>query len=161
MTRYLLLFCVLCLLGCEKAEGPRSFEEASLNRTLKDEELLKWQEVLQEESYRSQLLGYGNPFKATLGKSEVEGAGTSPLERWELGELKLTGILEVGKRRFALFEDPTGKGHLAAEGARIGKKLGYIAAITKKCVRVVERAVNPLGEVTEKEVKICLKTGGF
>jgi type IV pilus assembly protein PilP len=85
--------------------------------------------------------GRRNPFRPPqIGEgmpSDVVLPGT-PLERYELDELKLVGIIWEVKAPKAMIIDPQGDVHVIGKDDRIGRKHGYIAVIREGEVVVVE-----------------------
>lgn len=87
--------------------------------------------------------GRRNPFRPfslvdpTAYSSVVIGPAT-PLERYELDELKLTGILWDVKNPRAMFVDPQKEVHIVSKDDRIGRRRGYVAVIREGEVVVVE-----------------------
>ncbi len=87
--------------------------------------------------------GRRNPFRPfslvdpTAYSSVVIGPAT-PLERYELDELKLTGILWDVKNPRAMFVDPKKEVHIVSKDDRIGRRRGYVAVIREGEVVVVE-----------------------
>lgn len=87
--------------------------------------------------------GRRNPFHPPLTLEDMKGASSilpgTPLERFELDEIKLVGIMWEIKAPKAMFIDPQGEVHILAKDDRIGRKHGYIAAIREGEVVVVEQ----------------------
>jgi Tfp pilus assembly protein PilP len=87
--------------------------------------------------------GRRNPFKPTTLvepgalNNQFTGPGT-PLERFELDELKLLAIIWNVKNPRAMFMDPMNVIHTVGKDDRIGRKRGYIAVIREGEVVVVE-----------------------
>lgn len=85
--------------------------------------------------------GRRNPFKPPLLEDgtlpDVVLPGT-PLERYDLGELKLVGIMWDVSMPKAMVIDPQGEVHILGKEDRIGRKRGYIAVIRESEVVVVE-----------------------
>ncbi|MCB0421435.1 MAG: pilus assembly protein PilP [Bdellovibrionales bacterium] len=69
-----------------------------------------------------------------------------PLQRFDLNELKLTGIIWDVEDPQAMFVDPSGKTYRVGVNARVGRNSGYIAVIREGEVVVVE-SVRVRGEV--------------
>jgi type IV pilus assembly protein PilP len=80
----------------------------------------------------------------------------TPLEKIDLGQLKLTAIIRspVGKK--ALVEEASGKGYIIEKGTWIGVHAGKVMAITGDTVVVEEEVENALGEIslTKRELKL-------
>ncbi len=85
--------------------------------------------------------GRRNPFHPPMLFDESKGTAMlpgTPLERFELEEIKLVGIMWEIKAPKAMFIDPQGEVHVLSKDDRIGRKHGYIAAIREGEVVVVE-----------------------
>jgi type IV pilus assembly protein PilP len=85
--------------------------------------------------------GRRNPFQppsAADGSTPNITLPGSPLERYELDEIRLVGIMWDVRNPKAMFIDPQGEVHTLGRDDRIGRKHGYIAAIREGEVVVVE-----------------------
>ena len=87
---------------------------------------------------------------------------SSPLQRFDLSQLTVTGIVWSNEKPRALIEDPTGKGYVVQTGAPIGKNRGRIVHIGDNVVRVKETYVDSADQATTTEVDMYLyeKNGG-
>ncbi len=152
----------LMLGGCKKEESKPVIRKTSLKEKLviQDKELMNWEKILATETYHTRLQGYPSPFEPFFKEKKVSRTSfrpLSPLERWSLKELKLTGIVRKDSRKWALIEDPSGKGYFVSEGTRIGSNGGYIAKIGQDYILVKEKIVDFLGQERVREVKISLR----
>lgn len=82
----------------------------------------------------------------------------SPLERFNLGQLKLVGIIWNVKEPRAMVEDTTGLGYVVKVGTLIGSNEGKIKAIKPNEVVVEETVVDILGVSKKREVRMKLPT---
>ncbi|RUM89836.1 MAG: hypothetical protein DSZ24_00175 [Thermodesulfatator sp.] len=127
---------------------------------VEDRQLEAWRKVLKKEVYHTRLIGWTNPFKPfflEVAPKKAPRRPLTPLEKWSLGELKLTGIINTGRQRLALIEDPTGKGYFVTEGTKIGDRGGYIAEIGDNYILVKEKTVDFLGKEKIVTTKISLR----
>lgn len=87
---------------------------------------------------------------------------SSPLQRFDLSQLTVTGIIWSSEKPRALIEDPTGKGYVVQTGAAIGKNRGRIVFIGDNRVTVKETYVDSADQATTTEVDMYLyeKNGG-
>jgi len=83
-----------------------------------------------------------------------------PIQRYELGELKLVGVLWSKKGARALVEDAEGKGYSVATGSRIGRSGGVVTRITEKELFVREEYLGTQGEKVTRENTLQLTTAG-
>jgi len=78
------------------------------------------------------------PFNSDLNEVDTS---VPPLQRYELGQLKVTAILAdiTGSgNRTAIVEDATGRGYSVKKGVRIGNRKGVVVAIDEDKVHVLE-----------------------
>ncbi len=61
-----------------------------------------------------------------------------PLQRFELTQLRLVGIIWDVRRPKAMIKDPTGNTHLVGSNTKVGPRNGYIAVIREGEIVVVE-----------------------
>jgi type IV pilus assembly protein PilP len=91
-----------------------------------------------------------DPFRPFKEIGPLEGAELVgpllPLQRFDLSEIKLVGIIWDIRNPKAMFIDPTKKVHTLNKDDRIGRNNGYVAAIREGEVVVVE-TVNIRGEL--------------
>ena len=80
----------------------------------------------------------------------------TPIEKVDLSQLKLVGIISASSGNKALVEDASGKGFVIKKGTRIGINSGRVIKILKDRVVVEEEAESILGEITlvKKELKL-------
>ena len=64
----------------------------------------------------------------------------TPLQRLDLGQLKLVGIIVSPSGNKAIVEEPSGKGYVITTGTYIGKNFGRVKQILYDRVIVEERA---------------------
>jgi Tfp pilus assembly protein PilP len=81
----------------------------------------------------------------------------SPLERYELGQLKLVGIIAPNAKTLsALVEDSSGLGYVVKVGTAIGINDGKVVAIRRDAVVVEEIYVDLYGAQKKREVSMKL-----
>lgn len=80
----------------------------------------------------------------------------TPLQRFDLAQLKLVGVIAQPEGNLALIEDPTGRGYIVSVGTAIGLKSGIVKKITTEGVVVEEEEQKPTGEVGYPEVTMAL-----
>lgn len=111
--------------------------------------------------------GRMDPFEPFLYRPEPEVTQTeqeqlqirapqTPLERMDLAQLRLTGIMRAPGRIQALVEEASGKGYVIGEGTYIGNKGGHVSKILPDRVIVEEKYLDIYGKIAvrEKELKL-------
>jgi len=104
--------------------------------------------------------GKRDPFRPfTLnarGSSARRRENLSPLERYELGQLKLVGVIWDMKEPNAMVEDAAGLGYRVKVGTPIGSNEGKVKTILQDGIVVEEFQVDLYGAKNKREVKIRL-----
>lgn len=103
-----------------------------------------------------------DPFRSYVRRQvtfDPEG-NSSPLERFDLTQLAVMGIIWGLDEPRALVRDPTGKGYIVRAGTPIGKNKGRILRIEDNKVVVKETYLDHLDRATTKEVDLELYANG-
>jgi type IV pilus assembly protein PilP len=103
--------------------------------------------------------GRRDPFMPLIVREEkkAQRADRPPLERYNLTEFKLTGIVWGGFGYNAMFEGPDGKGYFVREGTYIGQNGGVIKKITRDSIVIEEKFKTFTGAKQRKEIIIQLR----
>ena len=110
--------------------------------------------------YRYNPAGRRDPFMPIIVKKEVQKVNTAnrpPLERFNISELKLTGIVWGGFGYNAMIEAPDGKGYFVRTGTVLGPNRGVVKRITQSTVVIEEKYKTFSGEVQRKEIVVELR----
>ena len=98
----------------------------------------------------------------SLSGDEAEGVDAgpppTPLEMYELSQLKLVAIMKFGAKDVAMVEDPEGKGHTLYIGTLIGKNKGMVLRMEEGKV-LIEEKYRKRGK-TISEIKMLLIHAG-
>jgi type IV pilus assembly protein PilP len=70
----------------------------------------------------------------------------TPLQKFEISQLKLVAIISLPEGNIALVEDGTGKGYFVKKGTLIGKNDGKVTKILKDKVLIEEVYQDVLGQ---------------
>lgn len=97
----------------------------------------------------------GRPTKPLSRPGRPEG----PLQRFDLKDLKVVGIITHREGNRALIVDLQGMGYIVSEGTAIGLRNGSITRITRTEIVVEEEEVSAGGKVTEKSVVMAIGKG--
>ena len=99
-----------------------------------------------------------DPFRPPRAATEdQEGNLKSPLERYELGQLRVTAVIYGGSEPRAVVEDDSGLGYIVKLGTRIGPNGGKVQEIERARVTVREDYVDFYGEHRPTDVTLELK----
>ncbi len=104
-------------------------------------------------------LGRRDPFSPIIVREErrAQSEERPPLERYNINEFKLTGLLWGGFGYNAMLEGPDGKGYFVRVGTIIGQNRGVVKKITKDTMVIEEKFRTISGETDRKEIVIELR----
>ena len=112
-----------------------------------------------KDEYSYNPVGKRDPFAPLIVKEErkAQSGERPPLERYNLYEFKLTGVVWGGLGYSAMLEGPDGKGYFVHVGTIMGQNKGVVKKITQNTMVIEEKFKNISGEIDRKEVVIELR----
>ncbi len=120
----------------------------------------KEEEKKEEVEYSYNPSGKADPFKPfiqlTLVKESQRGVPLTPLQKYEISQLKLVAIISSPEGNIALIEDSSGKGYFLKKGTLIGKNDGKVTRILKDKVIVEEVFEDVMGKKKVNEISLFL-----
>lgn len=137
----------------QEVKPEESIERVDLNTSVKSAEPQIEPRILKNDGR--------DPFRpATLRKKVVARPreNLSPLERFELNQLKIVGIIWDMNEPRAMVEDGTGLGYTIKLGAPIGANDGVVKAIHRNEIIVEEYYQDVYGARKKREVSMKLST---
>ena len=94
-----------------------------------------------------------DPFRPpTLSATVADSGAHTPLERYQIGQLKLVGVVRGAGASRAMVEDSSGLGYIVTAGTPIGSSGGVVRRIEPRRVLIEETITNFLGEKEPREV---------
>jgi type IV pilus assembly protein PilP len=133
-------------LSAEKKESPTKVGEK------------KEPEKKEEAEYSYNPAGKPDPFKPFI-QSASRGSKTAPstpLQKFDISQLKLVAIITASDGNIALVEDATGKGYFLKKGTWIGKNDGKVTKILKDTVIIQEVYQDIFGQTKTNEISLFL-----
>lgn len=106
--------------------------------------------------------GKPDPFKPFIEMAPVKAPRTvplTPLQKYDLSQLKLVAIIDTPEGSVALVEDGTKKGYFLKKGTWIGKNDGKVTKILKDRVIVEEVYQDVFGQMKKNEITLMLHHG--
>jgi type IV pilus assembly protein PilP len=88
----------------------------------------------------------------------ANGEPPTPLQRFEIGQLRLVAIMYNTREPRAVLEDEQGLGYIVKMGTPVGLNDGKVRTIEKGRVVIEERTVDYYGETQPSEVVLELRT---
>jgi len=107
-------------------------------------------------SYEFRSEGKRDPFFPFVAIEEEEDKKATPLERFDLYQLRVNGILagSAGESR-AMVAAPDGQVYIVRTGTLIGRHNGTVTEITRTCLVVMERFKDFYGKAQERKSNLC------
>jgi type IV pilus assembly protein PilP len=154
--------------AAKKAAVPEG-DEASIQKAMED---LQKKAVAHVARYRARLYnpeGKIDPFENPLRKQgprpveeEVEPnkpdrIRQTPLERIDLSQLTLVGVIKFHSGYKAIVEEASGKGYMIKAGTYIGTNYGQVTEIQNDRIVIQEKVKDILGRYTEKTSQLKLQ----
>jgi type IV pilus assembly protein PilP len=94
------------------------------------------------------------PFTLDLRSETYDNEPATPLQRYELPELRLAGIVLDLKTPRAMLQDNSGMGYIVVAGTPIGRRRGVVKAIEARRVVVEEHVLDYYGHEQVTQVVI-------
>jgi type IV pilus assembly protein PilP len=117
------------------------------------------QDEAAEDSYRYDPTDRRDPFLSPFSlqlEPEIPEEAKTPLQRFDLGQLKLVGVIWETSEPKALIEDGGGLGYIVTRGTLIGSKGGVIRAIEPRRIVIEEYETDFYGKRQAQERELLL-----
>lgn len=147
-----------------KVEGGRAFvgstAPVAVAKAGITDELVDLEEATSTEkvSFIYDPTGKRDPFRAFDFSARATNDAKSPLERYDLGQLKLTAVLLGMGEPTAIVENSVGKGFTVKKGSKIGTNNGEVVEILQDKVLILESNVDFTGQTATRTVEMKLRT---
>lgn len=97
--------------------------------------------------------GRRDPFRPPRANQTTNaGEARSPLQRYDIGQLKLVAVIYNASEPRAVVEDDAGLGYIVKVGTPIGANGGAVKAIERAKVRIQEESIDFYGDRQTSEV---------
>ena len=119
----------------------------------------KKEEKKEEVEYSYNPAGKSDPFKPFIQLASARGgsrAALTPLQKFDISQLKLVAIITAPGGNIALVEDVSGKGYFLKKGTWIGKNDRKVTKILKDKVIVEEVYQDIFGQTKTNEISMSL-----
>lgn len=120
------------------------------------------QENAEESAYHYSASGKRDPFYSPFLSVTSEAPGAedfkTPLQRFDLGQLRLVGVIWEADEPRALVEDSGGLGYIVTRGTLIGSRGGVVKTIEPKRVVIEEYETDFFGkrQIQQKELRLTV-----
>ena len=114
----------------------------------------------EKEEYTYNASGKPDPFKPFLQVTplrETQSFPLTPLQKYDISQLKLVAVLSAPEGKIGLVEDATGKGYFIKKGTWIGKNDGKVTKVLTDRVMIEEVFLDALGQKKVNEVSLSLQ----
>ena len=148
--------------GCGGGTPPSSLSSKTKSPAVekKKEEPTKEAEKKEEMEYSYNPAGKPDPFKPFIELTPVRTSRSTPLtplQKYEISQLKLVAIISTPEGNIAMVEDATGKGYFLKKGTWIGKNDGKVTKILKDKVIIEEVYQDIFGQTKTNEISLFLQ----
>ncbi|MGF1511561.1 MAG: pilus assembly protein PilP [Myxococcota bacterium] len=111
-----------------------------------------------EIPYAYSPIGKRDPFRNLFDQLEPDEREQelTDLQKFELDQLRLVGVVSRISTPYAMVEDPEGRGHTLVRGTLIGKNWGQVSLIKEDCVTVKEEYRDYTGRKVTNKTSLCL-----
>ncbi len=162
---WLSLVFVFLLGSCGEGRAPVSLPKkgSALSVEKKKPETAKTEatkEPEKEEVYAYNSSAKPDPFKPFLQLTPLRSASRAPLtplQKFEISQLKLVAILSSPEGTVGMVEDATGKGYFVKKGTLIGKNDGRVSKLLADRVIVEEVFLDVFGQKKVSEASLSLQ----
>ena len=118
-------------------------------------------EKKEEGEYSYNPTGKPDPFKPFIQLTPLREASRktplTPLQKYDISQLKLVAIISTPEGNIAMVEDSTGKGYFLKKGTWIGKNDGKVTKILKDKVIIEEVYQDIFGQIKTNEISLFLQ----
>ncbi|MCP3954566.1 MAG: pilus assembly protein PilP [Desulfobacterales bacterium] len=155
----------------DKPAGSPEGDEASIQKTMED--IKKEAAAGTVTRYRARLYNpegktdpFEDPFKKQTTQAAVEKEPDSdepdrirqtPLERIDLGQLTLVGVIKFASGYKAIVEEASGKGYMIKVGTYIGINYGQVTKIQSDRITIQEKVKDVLGKYIDQTSQLKLQ----
>lgn len=159
------LLLVFLIVGCGQATSPVSTPQKggpALEKKKADPaKAEEKKEPQKEEEYAYNPAGKPDPFRPFLQLTPMRERSLplTPLQKYELSQLKLVAVLTTPQGNVGLVEDATGKGYFVKRGTLIGRNDGKVSKVLNDRLVVEEVFLDVFGQKKVNETSLALNKG--
>ena len=158
----LVLGSIVSLSGCDDDSAntgkPGPSAQAPAAADLADEDTIGGEDDENEEDvYTYNPIGKRDPFRSFIsGPREDDIRSPTPLQRWDIDQFLLVGIVWGVEQPKAMVEDPENQSHVLEIGTYIGRNWGKVTQVTADSVIITEEYQTIEGELVTEQVTLAL-----
>lgn len=170
MKMILSVICIALFLfpvvGCKKDQPPPKKPQAQQVRPALPSQAEAAKEEVKEvvrDEYTYNPKGRRDPFLSLVASAEAKPEkrkGASPIESYDINELRLLAIAWDKDRPYALIRLPDNKTYTIIEGTGVGLRGGTVARISPEAVLIREYIEDYRGDIKPKDTILKLHKGG-
>ena len=110
-----------------------------------------------ENVYTYNPIGKRDPFRSFIsGPRDNDIRSPTPLQRWDIDQFLLVGIVWGIDQPKAMVEDPENQNHVLEIGTYIGRNWGKVTQVTSDSVVITEEYQTIEGELVTEQVALAL-----
>lgn len=141
------------------SESPLAKKRSKKQQATAEEAPKTGQAQTAEQPFSYSSAGKADPFRPLIVDTAAKKASEArsrdqefltPLQKYELKDLKLVAVVVAENGPTAMLEDPTGYGYVVRTGMLVGPNEGVVERVTRTGIIVKEKIYNSLGEVESR-----------
>lgn len=145
--------------GDRGKDGSKKEEGSTISQSEQDALIASLTDDESKTAFTYDPTGKRDPFRPfNFAPKPSEGTGVTPLERYSIGQLKLTAVLGHGDGASAMVENSAGRGFPVTKGTKIGTNGGEVVEILPDRVLILETVIDFTGQAKTKTVEMRLRT---
>jgi len=156
---FLFLFLLAgCGGGSPPVPGPKKEAAAPAKKKAEPVKAEEKKDEPKEAEYAYNPVGKQDPFRPFLQLTPLPSKSVplTPLQKYEISQLRLVAILSAPDGNVGLVEDATGKGYFLKKGTLVGKNDGKVSKVLKDRVVVEEVFLDALSQKKVNEITMTL-----
>ena len=161
----LIVFLALPFEGCRKKQAPVQKPMAEKVQTAEGKKETKESEEVkkvEKEEYTYEAKGRRDPFLSLVAitkQQPTKRKGASPIESYDISEIKLLAIAWDKEKYYALIMLPDRKSYTIIEAMTLGRRDGKVIKITKDTVLIREHIKDYKGDIKPRDIILKLHEG--
>jgi type IV pilus assembly protein PilP len=162
---FFIIFLILPLIGCKKEQAtvikPMA-EKVKPEEIKKDIKVSEEEKKVEKEEYLYDAKGRRDPFLpliTVVKQKPIKKKGATPIESFDIEEIKLLAIAQDKNKYYALIMLPDRKTFTITEGMTLGLQGGKVEKITENMVTITEYIKDYRGNIKPKDTVLKLHKG--
>lgn len=143
----------------KSSSGAQAGDDAPLSKGEQEALIASLSEESSDSNFIYDASNKRDPFRPfSLAPKTDEDSSKTPLEKFAIGQLRLTAVLDGLAEPKAIVENSEGRGFTVKKGTKIGTNNGVIVDIKPDKIIILETSIDFTGEKKNKTIEMSLRT---